>query len=764
MAELEHFSHGCALTPPDIVAKNVCNICYKDEPVEFSCKPCNFDLCKACSKLPQKVSHDFHPDHLLEFHLAQFDRKPGHVICSGCGDMCSGSFYECKECEVYLDLSCALLMNILTCWNAEPLPHYSHRHVLRRSRPGPDARGSCILCELPLSPSAICYGCVHCYMFFHERCIDLPTEIQHPVHPAHSLKRLDYIYTCGDGINCSACGHLIDGSPFGCPKCKFYLHMRCADSLLRGLLHKSHRHRLFFVDSGAEKFSSFKTPCQICMRSCVHSLDSYYKCVECCLDFHFECLDIPHSVVKKSCHIHPLVCKIRFLAEDDAVEYCGVCETMVNTGHHAYSCKECDFLGHIECILHEEVPSPMFLKDLYSSTNQENTRPTNVEDFEPSLLIESELMINDVGHIHVMRHVDMSDLDGRADCNICDEPILDSPYKCETCSFWTHNFCAELGKPLTHWLHLNHPLTLSRSPTEKMLFCAVCEGQITGFNLFCRICDFTINISCALQGKHSLGVLGLKFMGILRQGCMRQKHMVSHVYISRSYPQSCTICDEIMYGRAVSCMRCEEIYHLECYLVGRLQRLLRHPLHSNHWLEVSHQSGSTCVACKLSIIKYCYHCSTCEVNFHIECINAVNTSGKARSHSHNLYNFWIDDLNGTRVCNVCAQTCGASFYGCIDCNFNAHVECIGFPDKVKIQQHQHTLSQQALPEARDCSLCGSRCYNMAYSCNHCKDIFHMKCIMPTSDREAATEEEQCQDIYLMSLERNLFDMFGETES
>lgn len=108
---LQHFSHECPLTSPDIVAKGVCNSCYTDELVDFSCDSCKFDLCKDCSKLPQIVSHDFH-EHSLEFCLREYDQKPDYIICSGCGNMSSRSFYKCKECEIYLDLGCALMENI----------------------------------------------------------------------------------------------------------------------------------------------------------------------------------------------------------------------------------------------------------------------------------------------------------------------------------------------------------------------------------------------------------------------------------------------------------------------------------------------------------------------------------------------------------------------------------------------------------------------------------------------------------------------------
>uniref|UniRef100_A0A1J3I298 Phorbol-ester/DAG-type domain-containing protein n=2 Tax=Noccaea caerulescens TaxID=107243 RepID=A0A1J3I298_NOCCA len=563
MAKLKHFSHSCPLASPEIVAEGICNICFKDESVEFACKPCNFDLCKSCSNLPQKVSHCFHSEHPLEFCLFQYDRKPGYIICSGCGNMSSCSFYECKKCEIYLDLGCALLKNIVTAWDARELLHYSHEHLLRRCRPGQDARGSCLLCELPLSPSSICYGCVYCYSFLHEHCLDLPTEIRHPVHPEHPLKRLDYIQTFAGRKSCDACKGRFAGVPFGCLECGLYLHVRCADSLLRGLMHESHEHILFYVALNAKKAFGRENPCQICMGSS-EVIDSYFHCIECGLKFHFECLGIPKSMLKRSCHIHPLVCK-RFSEEDDSLEYCGVCETMVYAGHHVYACQECDFLGHIECVLREEVPSPLFLKDLYSC-GEDITRDANREDHETNEL-ENKLVVNDIKHNHVMNAVDMCELSCKEDCAICKKEILCNPWKCESCvSFVTHDFCAELGKPSRHRFHWSHLLTLVPKPlaSDMTMSCNSCREDIKGFNLFCRICNFTIHVSCATKGKHFLGMLGPKVVGIWRGRCLSGKHRMVQVRFSKSYPNVCVICQEKVFGLAVSCIECEKIYHPRC--------------------------------------------------------------------------------------------------------------------------------------------------------------------------------------------------------
>ncbi|CAH8360661.1 unnamed protein product [Eruca vesicaria subsp. sativa] len=693
MAELNHVSHECALTVPKIVENGICNICNKDELVEYACDRCNFDLCKTCSYLPQKVSHDFHMEHPLEFCLPQNDQKqPRYIICSGCGSMSSGCFYECKECEIYLDLGCALMGNITTGWDAKELLSDYHAHLVKRCRPGPDARGSCLLCELSLSPSAICYGCVHCYLFFHEHCLyEIPTKILHPVHQSHPLKRFNYIQNCGaNGRNCDACGGEIYSVPFGCSKCNFKLHLRCADSLLRGLMHHSHEHRLFYTNtSGSCRFG--KTGyCHICKAYCGRP---FYYCMECDSRFHMECLEIPNSVVDKSYHIHPLVCKVFLRDEDDdSLEYCGVCEMVVHTGHHAYCCGTCDFLSHIECTLRKGAEiSPMYLKDLYSCdqdiTDQDDSKTIN---------LENELLVNSVGgHTHVLRSIALSELDERAKCNICSGIIYGKACKCETCSFQTHNFCAELGLPIRHRFHSNHPLTLlPDSPVAGIsMNCDICRKEISGFNLFCRICSFIIHVQCVLEDQQFLGTLhrGQKLMVRNARGddCIKTNtHGTYGATVSSSYLITCTICEERLCGKVVSCIDCREVYHPWCLKALR-RRIPFHPLHPDHDLRFLVVSGSKCIVCKLNITKYGYTCRKCEVSLHFKCVKAVDIPEKIKYHIHYLYNFWEE--HSTRVCSVCARRCGASFYGCVECNFSAHVECVGFPRYVKNQRHQHTV-------------------------------------------------------------------------
>ena len=363
------------------------------------------------------------------------------------------------------------------------------------------------------------------------------------------------------------------------------------------------------------------------------------------------------------------------------------------------------------------------------------------------------------GHIHIMRLIDFSELDDNANCDICTTKILGSPCKCETCSFQAHNFCAELGRrPLQHRVH-NHPLTLlPKAPAGAgvTMICDICTNDIKGFNLFCRLCNFVIHTNCIFKGKHLFTELqrGQKIIesceGMIR--CIQKKHSLDQVMVSKSYSIACAISEEKVCGKdktihmsslmlstfverlinqrsLVSCMKCEDVYHPLCVEVER-QIVFYHPLHQDHHLGVSFVSGSKCRACKLEIKKYGYHCSICEISFHIKCINGRRLPRNIKPHNHYFYHFWFSD-SVTRTCHVCAKPCGVSFYGCIGCDFNAHVECIGFPSNVKNQNHQHTLVQDHYVYGPDCSLCGSECPDYVYSCKHCGEEFHLKCIMST---------------------------------
>ncbi|CDY12656.1 BnaA02g13240D [Brassica napus] len=532
----------------------------------------------------------------------------------GAHESCSKLPLECKDCEIFLDLGCAILNNTKTSWYAEEKLHYSHAHFLRRCKPGPDARGSCLMCELPLTPSAVSYGCSQCYLFAHERCLDLPREIQHPVHQAHPLTRLDFTHTCGGGKVCDACGLHVEGAPLSCLECSFYLHLRCADSLLRGLVHKSHQHKLFYLANNAKL--RFKNGCRVCMRDDDGSYGDYlYHCVECGWRSHFKCLEIPESVVNKSYHIHPLVCKI-FLSEDDSLEYCDVCETMVHAGHHAYCCEECGFLSHIECILHEEMPSPLYLKDLYSHLGEKLTRPADHDDKCETKELENKLVVRlamlrrlrkDAGY--VIGFTNMR-------CDTCKEKIDYFNLFCRICDFiiCTKCACIELWRRYraleNHPLHYNHILYMTSRKTGSK--CTACKPDIdiSKYVFFCSTCSLSFHFKC------------IQAVGISTR-IKTHKHCLYN-FLSDDSSRPCTICNKPCGASFYACDICNVCAHEECIGFPTYVKNQRHQHIVNLKKIYAPKICSICgLDTKFSGHKYQYTCDDCKDVFHTNCIMSM---------------------------------------------------------------------------------------------------------------------------------------------
>ncbi|CAA7037407.1 unnamed protein product [Microthlaspi erraticum] len=352
MEPFQHFVHNCdsGLSETTAVEEGICSLCQGEEAsIQYTCYSCKFGLCSLCFNLSPKLSHPLDAQHLLEFHQHQPDHIYSSFICSGCGYVISsGSYYECKTCQIKIDVKCASIA-ITTRWDDAKTYHYSHRHVLSRCKPGwSNGSGTCLICERPYSDKQICHGCLACLCFVHDRCLDLPSEIQHPMHSQHTLKRLSYVQHKERKIQCDACQEPIHGVPFGCVACDFKVHMGCADSMLRSLKHDAHReHGLVYVPRNAAHAITVEKPCKICEEPQKIWKNCYYKCIQCDWNFHFECLRIADFVFRKSRHSHRTQCKL-FLNEE--YEYCDVCETVINLGSYAYSCDRCVFQAHIECI------------------------------------------------------------------------------------------------------------------------------------------------------------------------------------------------------------------------------------------------------------------------------------------------------------------------------------------------------------------------------------------------------------------------------
>ena len=151
----------------------------------------------------------------------------------------------------------------------------------------------------------------------------------------------------GESRDCKACTRSIRGVSLRCSSCHFDLHVSCSKPAQRALKHKAHKHRLFYF---SEKWLSSFMKCNFCdenFEGC-----NFYRCVDCDVNFHVECIPLPRVVKNDKSHQHPVKLLSSLGLVCDREEYCcDVCKEQGNAGHHVYYCDECNFMAHIECVL-----------------------------------------------------------------------------------------------------------------------------------------------------------------------------------------------------------------------------------------------------------------------------------------------------------------------------------------------------------------------------------------------------------------------------
>ncbi|OEL30846.1 hypothetical protein BAE44_0008135 [Dichanthelium oligosanthes] len=80
----------------------VCHVCRQDVPAGvflYRCAPCGFDMHPRCSRLPQTVRSELHPEHSLA-------AVAGMGTCAACGKPCYVWVYRCGPCNVDLHIDC----------------------------------------------------------------------------------------------------------------------------------------------------------------------------------------------------------------------------------------------------------------------------------------------------------------------------------------------------------------------------------------------------------------------------------------------------------------------------------------------------------------------------------------------------------------------------------------------------------------------------------------------------------------------------------
>ncbi|CAF2142524.1 unnamed protein product [Brassica rapa] len=182
------------------------------------------------------------------------------------------------------------------------------------------------------------------------------------------------------------------------------------------------------------------------------------------------------------------------------------------------------------------------------------------------------------------------------------------------------------------------------------------------------------------------------------------------------------------------CTTCDVEFHINCYMQPKK---LIHPYHLQHPLVFIDKNNKTqtdkCSWCGSNITSFYYRCPICSFCLDISCSSNFPslTMSDPKSHHHSLSLFPRPLLVPCDACGLINQSDPS--YVCFQCSYIVHESCINLPRVIKITRHQHRLSYTPFLSHAiwSCRICHKTVDNKyaQYSCNHegCSYVAHSKC-------------------------------------
>ncbi|GAY49916.1 hypothetical protein CUMW_122730, partial [Citrus unshiu] len=481
-----------------------------------------------------------------------------------------------------------------------------------------------------------------------------------------------------------ACCFNGEGLRYQCSYCRsdykheIDLHPECR-FLKASIKYKGHQHLLTFVEN-----VSFKSECQVC--SCEIQGTVFAHCVECRLDFHFQCdglLHLPATIVHENGDGHdPLILNIETSSIKDDTKlllHCDVCKKERDPVHPYYCCAESEY--HAHCLIKFEIHMHdlAFFEKLY-----DNPKCT-------------------------------------ASCNFT-SPDHAAYFRCVRCNFNVHVLCPQLssktgdeGAPaggeikvreIEHCVLHQHPLTLCEINGEGELFCPRCGDPFLDQSYNCKRCQFC--------------------------------------------PQRCSVCMTTPSGNCEACgldilgdffarcVKCDINYHIQCGDPVSLPPTVvyehhEHPLVLTETLAEDDSTLFYCYACvKERNPKHSfYFCAKCEYSTHVHCvITKVQLVERKKLKHFSHQHFLILQENGDVCYSACENFIQGASYGCDPCNYYLHQFCAALPKTLLHPYHQHHLPLQKpfVGIYRQCSACHKHGNGYMFSCVNCKFNLDVDCI------------------------------------
>ncbi|KAJ0806374.1 putative chromatin regulator PHD family [Helianthus annuus] len=145
-----------------------CGVCLLDcNGFAYGCVECRFYVDVTCGFMPEKITHESHPNHLLSITE---DRPSGYCL------MCRVSIFSdhvlsfsCSFCDVHIHPWCALLLpkTIRHPYDKHPM-HISYLPIENHK-----SEYFCEICEEELNPHKCFYHCDECSQSVHSECAPL---------------------------------------------------------------------------------------------------------------------------------------------------------------------------------------------------------------------------------------------------------------------------------------------------------------------------------------------------------------------------------------------------------------------------------------------------------------------------------------------------------------------------------------------------------------------------------------------------------------
>ncbi|GLT96170.1 hypothetical protein SLE2022_138140 [Rubroshorea leprosula] len=668
--KLDHFSHPHPLV---LVEEEIdwisiiyyCSAC--GERVEgsyYNCSECGFCLHKSCAELSREINHPFHTSHPLILSDKTQYVQYGQFVCNSCQKEMGKEFvYHCSSCDFDLDLKCALLPNLIT-GDFPKLKHFSHLHSLffiQNHYIEPQDQ-SCSACEEPILGPVYC--CFDCEFFLHQKCFELPREINHPFHPSHPLILYDMSQHFQYGrFVCNSCQKEI-GKEFvyHCSSCEFQLDIRCAllPNLITGdfpkLKHFSHQHSLFFIQN------HYIEPQDQSCSACEEPISGpIYCCFDCSFFLHQKCFELPLEIKHPSHHKHSLTLLPNPPPHPEIGSY-HLC-TKVFKGF-IYYCSLCEFGIKIKYTFSDKV---------IKSENHEH----------PFILVSRPFSF------------------------FCDACGTDGeyciPFVCTECDIAVHKDCISLPRKIKITRH-EHPLSHIYFLEEykgKNKVCRICwdEINIEYGSYRCLQCDYFVHVNCATEK-----IWWDKDYFEVKDESQESNEALEMLSDDRA-PITYVLKEE---------RRGEEVIATEIKHFSHLHNLI---------LSDEIKDDICCDGCIRTISTEFYHCAQCDYSLHKCCAELPSEMRHwGRKKPQTLC------YDSIFLCDYCRfYSSGFSYEGSFiqsNIEFIMCIKCFEVPDYFTDQGHNHPLFYDH-KYAWKCSSCGTRdgCFRCKYGdfalCHSC---------------------------------------------